>query len=255
MTVPYRILIGGPVHRPQVEEKITTIFARTHQVYNKWNPTSEISAWNLNLSTQLSDRLLFLLEECDRMWKLTEGKFDPTILGKPVGWQHLLFEGHTLHKSYPGIQIDLGGIAKGQTVDELIEELQALGYPDLLVEWGGDFRASGSHPEGRPWKVAIKNPFGGFLDEVELQDESLATSGDYAQFTLTQDGRFFTHIVDPSSGAPLERKPGSIVSCSVKAKTCREADALATALMLFEKGIALEWTANHPEYSCYLIDN
>ena len=253
MTVPYRIVVGGAVDRQDIEKRIQNIFQRTHQIYNKWNPDSELSKLNRSEQMACSKLLLELLRKTDEMWRLTEGRFDPTIEGAVIGWNHLKFEGETIHKPLE-LKIDLGGIAKGQTIDELTVELQQLGLQNLLVEWGGDFRASGSHPSGRPWIISIVNPFGGTLIELELQDAALATSGDYEQFHLTEDGRHLTHIIDPSTGKQLERVPGSIVSCSVESKTGVEADAIATALMLFKKGEELKnWTLNHPEYSFHFL--
>lgn len=250
MTVPYRILVGQPLNALQIyktQRKIDAIFDRTHRVYNKWNPESELSKFNqleAGKSLDISVRLARLLELTHRMWKQTDHLFDPTIEGKVIGWDKVDLYGITLTKK-EDIQLDLGGIAKGQTIDELTEELH---FANLLVEWGGDFRAKGQHPEGRPWLVSIKNPFGGEIATIPLQDEALATSGDYEQFEFV-NGKHLSHIVHPFTGEKLERKSGSVVSCSVLGKTCAEADAMATAGMLLNQNEI--WTKD--EFSFYFL--
>ena len=101
-------------------------------------------------------------------------------------------------------------------------------------------RAKGLRPDGEPWTVAVEAP------ELErraphsilsLHDAAVATSGDY-RHGVTVQGRRLSHTMDPRRGAPLLSSPASV---TVVARTCAEADAWATALMVTgpENGLAL----------------
>ncbi len=129
------------------------------------------------------------------------------------------------------IALDLNGIAKGYGVDRLAETLNAHGIPAGLVGIDGEMRAMGLRPDGTPWTVAVEAP-----DRerraphsiLALHDAAVATSGDYRHWVEVQ-GRRLSHTIDPSRGAPLLAPPASV---TVIARTCAEADAWATALMV-----------------------
>ncbi len=148
----------------------------------------------------------------------TEGRFDPAF-GEAF---HL--EENCFWKEKNETKLDLGGVAKGYGVDLILERLQENGFHNIYVEWGGEIRVAGRHPANRPWKIAI---LGG--EEMELNDEAIATSGSYQQNWII-DGVLYTHITDPKTQKPLTNPP--ITSASVRTPTCMEADAIATALML-----------------------
>jgi thiamine biosynthesis lipoprotein len=63
---------------------------------------------------------------------------------------------------------------------------------------------------------------------LALQDAAVATSGDYRHWVEVQ-GRHLSHTMDPRRGTPLIASPASV---TVVARTCAEADAWATALMV-----------------------
>jgi thiamine biosynthesis lipoprotein len=159
-----------------------------------------------------------------------------------VGWRQLALDAGngTLAKAQPGVRADLSGIAKGFGVDQAARALDALAFADYLVEAGGEIRARGRNPEGRPWQIAIERP-----DAVPqrahlvvpLVDQSIATSGDYRIY-FERDGVRYCHEVDPRSGEPIAN---GLASVSVVARECAFADAMATALIVLgaEAGYAL----------------
>lgn len=138
------------------------------------------------------------------------------------------------------LALDLNGIAKGHGVDRLAEVLHGVGIRAALVGIDGEMRAAGSRPDGTGWTIAIEAP-----DRtrrapqsiLSLEDAAVATSGDYRHW-VEVGGRCLSHTMDPASGAPLARSPASV---TVVARTCAEADAWATALMVLgpERGTAL----------------
>lgn len=268
MTMDYRILVGASLTKQQIDtiqSLITNTFDEIDHTYNKWNPLSEVSFLNrlaANEHYPLSEGMYRLLQDTDRIVILSQGRFDPTIEplqelwknslknGKTpsnneiesvkavIGWNKIHFRDGIFSKKHNDIKLDLGGIAKGLCVDLLTERLNALGYRHVYIEWGGEIRASGRHPAGRPWTIFISR-FGDkspdqAIATLPLQDQSIATSGDYLQFWTLDDGTTYSHIIDPRTYQPILVTPHSIGSASVMAKKCAIADGLATAAMLFD---------------------
>jgi thiamine biosynthesis lipoprotein len=147
-----------------------------------------------------------------------------------------------LVKRHPAVTVDLSSIAKGFGVDAVSEVLEGRGFTDFLVEIGGEVFASGRRRDGRPWRIGINRPDpaagpGEVYKVVPLADQALATSGDYRSYVV-EDGRRRSHIIDPRTGQPVTN---GVVSASVLAPTCMQADGLATAIMVMgpEDGIRL----------------
>lgn len=153
--------------------------------------------------------------------------------------QALEFEGDHMRKVVP-IALDLNGIAKGYGVDRLAETLRDRGIADALVGIDGEMRAMGLRPDGEAWTIAVEAPDAERRTPhsiLALQDAAVATSGDYRHWVEVQ-GRRLSHTMDPRRGAPLIASPASV---TVVARTCAEADAWATALMVLglDKGAKL----------------
>lgn len=131
----------------------------------------------------------------------------------------------------PDLQIDFGGYAKGFGVEQLIEQLQANGIENALINAGGDIKGIGSN-HGRPWRIAIEDPQSGQpLGWLELKSgESIFSSGDYIRF-FELNGIRYHHIIDPATGYPSIRAHG----VTVIAHDAAVADAAATALMVAPK--------------------
>ena len=159
----------------------------------------------------------------------------------------------TVKKLSGSARLDVSGVAKGWTVDALHAALVAradVSGDGVYVEWAGEVRCSGCHPDGRPWRVGVADPrdppppgaaagrgrvvaafASGGGGGVPLQPAAFATSGDYAAEVPGRPG--YTPILNPRTGAPLRRDGASgLASVTVgTAGSCAYADALATALM------------------------
>jgi thiamine biosynthesis lipoprotein len=151
----------------------------------------------------------------------------------------LEMDGAHVRKSAP-LALDLNGIAKGYGVDRLAATLRDRGITDGLVGIDGEMRALGLRPDGEAWTIAIEAPDPERRTPhaiLALQDAAVATSGDYRHWVEVQ-GRRLSHTMDPTRGAPLIAPPASV---TVVARSCAEADAWATALMVLgpERGTAL----------------
>lgn len=141
-------------------------------------------------------------------------------------------EEQTVELAAPGMQLDLGGIAKGYAADEAVRKLKEHGIQSSLVEFGGDVVVSGAPPDSEGWRLKAPLADQG-KDELLLENEALSTSGDTQQF-IEVDGVRYSHVVDPRTGLGLTSR----AAATVRAPEGMLSDALATALSILgpEKG-------------------
>ena len=193
-----------------------------------YKPTSEVSQVNAKAADgpmHISKELFDLLTTAKEYSVITEGAFDITYASvgymydfpkhvRPneeqitdalpaVNYKHLLLDpkNQTVQFSQKGVRIDLGGIAKGYSVDCGIDVLKKLGYTRAFVSAGGDSRIIGDR-FGKPWMVGIRDPRKGgdaVITRIPLVDAAISTSGDYERY-FEEDGVRYHHIIDPHTG-------------------------------------------------------
>ena len=147
-----------------------------------------------------------------------------------------------LRKSDPEVYLDLSAVAKGHGVDVIAELLQSDGIDAYMVEIGGEVRTRGTKPGGKPWRIGIEKPdsHGSTLQAVlSLNEHAVASSGDYRNFFIHK-GRRYSHTIDPITGQPVNH---TLATVSVLAPSCREADALATALLVMGPEAGYDWAS------------
>ncbi len=281
MTMPYRIVIGKYLSHEeseQLKKEIEAVFHVIDTVYNNWNRESEISKINhaaAGVAIPLSKELCDFLKQVDSFYRISKGRFDPTLgplktlwllhlkqhslpnehvwksYYENSGWKHIDLDvtNQTLTKKHSDVQLDLCGAVKGFAVDCLLETCQHF-CVDSYAEWGGEIKISGRHPSGRPWRIASSAT----PEIIELKNTAVATSGNYYQ-QWSVNGKIYTHILDPHTGKPLEQHEYPIISAMVIHPSCAFADAMATVLMTFStKTEALAWAKeNHIE--AFINDN
>lgn len=270
MTLDYHITFGMPLSLEEqllAQQEILTSFEEIYQIYNQWNPHSLISSCNqmpAGKRLEIPPLLEKLLLTAHHVSELSDGYYDLSIeplkalwvnslkkgeeptaaeiaeIAPQIGWNKLHIEDGSLWKDHDKLALNLDSIAKGLCVDLLTERLVAQGFSNLLVEWGGEIRAAGQHPDNRPWQLFIRrledaDPTHA-LATVTLDNDALATSGDYLQHWTIPHAKekkaiTYFHVLDPKSLRPLSMHPGSIASVTVRAPSCALADALATAGM------------------------
>jgi thiamine biosynthesis lipoprotein len=138
-----------------------------------------------------------------------------------------------------GMQIDLGGIAKGYAVQRMCDLLRERGVEHALVNFGGAVGAVGRRSDGKKWVIGIKDPrrSGGELaGELEIEDCYVSSSGDYERYFIEEGKRYF-HIFDPATG----RNPAGVIGTTVVGPDSTVADILSTALVVMgaERGMNL----------------
>lgn len=265
----YSILYAAENSNEAVLDSVDAVFLRMNQSMSTYWPNAIISKINRGDAVQADADFKIVFHTAQKVWQQTDGYFDPTVGAlvnaygfgptKPIavidaktidsllaftGFDKVsLLDNDTVRKEHQNIYFDFNAIAKGYAVDELAEMLKSLGYTDFLVEVGGELFASGMHPEKQqPWRVAIDHPkqeaSRNYIATLPLQNQGLASSGNYRKFRVDALGNKYVHTINPKTGFPVK---SNILSTSVLASNTMLADAYATALMAmpFEKGKTL----------------
>lgn len=143
-------------------------------------------------------------------------------------------EDQTIYLTTTGMQLDLGGIAKGYTADAIAHLLTEKGVEHALIDLGGNIYALGSKVDGSLWKVGIQDPFesrNNTVGYIPIANQSVVTSGIYERY-LEADGKKYHHILNPATGYPFDN---DIAGVTIISDTSIDGDALSTAV--FSKGL------------------
>lgn len=262
----YAIQAACPNGLPQ--QQLAEELRRVDRQMSTFNAASELSAFNraaVGATVAVSPGLAAVAAAAQRVAAETGGAFDATVsplvalwgfgadaakrlptdaelreaLGR-VGYQRLehSLEPPALRKIAP-LTLDFSGIAKGYAVDRLATVLEASACRAYLIELGGEIRAFGAAPGGRPWRIGIDSPEGGQLPQTLVAQGAVATSGDYRQ---RRGANSATHIVDPRSGRPVAHR---LAAVTVIADQALYADAYATALIVLGEEAGMDFAERH----------
>ena len=154
------------------------------------------------------------------------------------------------------IMLDCSAIAKGYGSDVVARLFNAKGIKNYMIEIGGEIVASGLSDKRLPWKIGITKPSEdslGTSNELQtilnITDRAMATSGNYRNFYY-KNGKRYAHTIDPRTGYPIQH---NILSATVIAKSCAQADAYATSFMVLGLEEAKKILERHPQLLAYLI--
>ena len=276
--------------RKEAKEAIEAGFTeikKLEQLLNFFSADSEVTALNRASGREpvkVSRDTLDVIKKTVEIANYTDGAFDPTIGPLMRLWG---FESQNPKPSIPlenkikdalrfvdykkikindlssqifleekGMEIDLGGIAKGYAADRAIETIKAKGIKAALVAIAGDIKTFGLKPDLQPWKIGIQNPRiesgvrgqstthggSGVMNEEDIfaslyiKDKAISTSGDYQRFFI-QNGKQYHHILNPGTGYPA----AGVISVSIIAPEGYMADGLSTGIFVLgpDKGIKL----------------
>ncbi len=204
---------------------------------------------------KVSDELFTVLKTARDVWKASDGAFDVTVGPVVKLWRQarktkqmpdkdelkkalelvgtdkmqLDEKEHTVKLLKPGMLLDLGGIAKGYTSDEVLALLKKRGIPQALCAAGGDIAVGDPPPGADGWKIGIaplEDPDSRPSKYLLLKNAAVSTSGDAEQF-VEIDGKRYSHIVDPKTGVGLVGRmsvtvvaPKGILSDSLTKTVC-----------------------------------
>jgi thiamine biosynthesis lipoprotein len=260
---------------------IDSLLADFDSTFSIYIPGSVISRINRNeYGIVINDYFIRVFNKAYEVYKATDGAFDITVaplvnawgfgftekadvdsamidsLLQYVGMEKVAIRDGRVIKKYRETMLDCNAIAQGYAVDVIAFFLDKKDIRNYLVEVGGEIRTKGVNPEGNMWRIGIDRPDekniipGAFLQAiVELQNRSLATSGNYRKF-YEINGIKYAHSIDPKTGYPVMKR---LLSATVLADDCITADAYATALMVMGMDRGKELLSEHKELEAYLI--
>lgn len=257
-----QIIMGAPVeiilreNSSDAEIAVTAAFEEIRRIDKKFSSHIEGSpVYNINNSNDtvfnIDDEFYSLLLVCDSLNRISNGAFDaginelikvwgfddksPLLPAKDVltkhlnksGWKNISLDGKNIFVRHSCIGLNFGAVAKGFAVERAVKVLNDHGFNDLMVNAGGDIKTSGDG-----WMIGVKHPRieRRIIHKLNLNDMSVATSGDYEQF-FEVNGVRYHHIIDPLSGYPAR----GIQSVTVIHKDNAFADGLATAVFVLGK--------------------
>ncbi len=252
------------VHHPDAraaEDAVSLAFreaARLEGLLSAYIDESDVSGINKNAGVQpavVAPETFYVIRQAVKYSKLSGGAFDVTVMPLVELWSGAALRGElpsereileagalvdfreiildeknsSVMLGKKGMRLDLGAIAKGFVVDKMAEILRDAGMRGALVNAGGDIYAHGTSYGGEGWRIGLRHPRSPerVVDVFSVTNRAVATSGDYERFFIYEGVRY-SHIIDPRSGMPAR----GVISATVLAGTCLEADALATILFV-----------------------
>jgi len=278
----YRVLYQDSKMRKAEFDSILQKFDTTFSVYIN---ESIISRINHNDSTvRINQQFRHFFEQSQRISKLTDGMFDITVgplvnawrfgpdttrhqlpnkqqidsILQFVGMDKIKLAGDKCIKTDPRVQITGNANAQGYSSDIIAHYLDSLGVENYLVDVGSEMRVKGVNTKGKKWIIGITRPEEGIDNlpvamqsdiAVILDNKSLATSGNYRKF-FYNDGKKYSHTVNPLTG---ESYPSDLLSVTVVADDCIDADAIATACMAMGVEQSKKFFADHPQYDAVMF--
>lgn len=267
---PYKVVYKSPEGN-DFHTEIDTFLKELNMIFSTYEKQSVISKVNRNEEVEFDSVFTMAFFEAEKISKLSGGAFDITCgplvnawgfgpeerkkmipekidsLLQITGYQKVKLENGRIIKENPNMKLNMNAIGDGLFCDRIALMLENRKCTDYLVEIGGEVVAKGKNEKGNIWSIGINKP----VDEnmfvnneivaiIQIENKSMATSGNYRNFYI-EDGKKYAHTIDPKTGYPVDH---SLLSATVLADDCTNADGFATAFMVLgvEKSIELSKT-------------
>lgn len=256
---------------------------RGDDLMSSYKETSEISIINREAHrhpVRVSNETFFVIQRALEFSRLSDGAFDVTVgplvrlwgffrkegyrvpsdaeIGAArarCGWEKVILDAQnkTVRLEREGMEIDLGGIAKGYAVDQALEALRREGVKRAKVDAGGQIGFLGFPRTGKKWEVGIENPRhpGQISKWIEVGEEAVATSA-ATQNYFELNGKRYGHILDPRTGRPAQSK---VLSVTIVAPRGIDADSLSTALFVLGPGKGMPLAKKLGARAIYILED
>ncbi|WP_242015689.1 FAD:protein FMN transferase [Robertkochia marina] len=258
----YTVIYEVPSDTVSYLEDIEAVFEQINASMSTYLPDSDISRINKgDTLVKVDDNFVEVFDKAREVWETTDGVFDPTVGALVNAWgfgpekaisdldsvsvdsileftgmeKVALNDNRQVVKEHPALYLDFNALAKGFCVDMVGRMLDSRGVENYLVEIGGEILAKGRNTvKDKSWVVAVDDPLQEegdrkLISKLTLENRAMATSGNYRKYRVDEiTGERYVHTIDPRAGYPFRSK---VLSASVLASTCMEADAYATAFM------------------------
>ncbi|MCX7701305.1 MAG: FAD:protein FMN transferase [Gemmataceae bacterium] len=270
--------------KSEAESAAKAAFARVvelNRIMSDYDPDSELSRLcqanreSIAPPTPVSPELFHVLKTGQEIARRSDGAFDMTIgplvrlwrisrrtqrLPDPatlaeakarVGFDKLVLKDaeRTVQFRVPGMQLDLGGIGKGYTADEILETLKRVGIKRALAAVGGDIAVADAPPGQTGWRVDVASISGDKPQySLRLANAAVSTTGDKEQF-VEINGTRYSHVVDPRTGLGQTGRR----SVTVVARRGIHADAMTKAAALLDLERALRLIDETPDAAALIV--
>lgn len=266
--------------KKEIEETLKAV----DQEFSMFNPQSTVALINEGKRPTLSDDFLEVYQLAQQVNEESDGAFDITVaplvnawgfgfknqqmpnnhqidsLRRLVGMEHVILAGakgsQYVRFQRPRMMLDFSAIAKGYGTDRVARLLMSHDVANFMVEIGGEVYAKGNSEKRLPWRIGVSKPVDDpDNDAQELEtvlnvtNQAMATSGNYRNFYY-KGGRKYAHTIDPKTGRPVQH---SLLSATVLAPTCAEADAYATSFMVMGLDKARQVLEREKQLKAYFI--
>lgn len=284
MDTPINLTAWGDQAKTAVEEAAAEI-QRIDNLLSVTSEDSQIGQLNARTANVISGETLDVVRDSIRMSELTGGSFNITVYpivrawGFTTGGEYRVPSDEEITEllSHVGMgkfsltakgddaaevtfsddqtMLDTGAITKGYASDRVYEIFESYGIDSALASLGGNVITKGVKIDGNQWKVGVTDPFNpdDYCIAVAVADKFLVTSGGYERYFTADDGTRYIHIMDPSTGRPVDN---DLESVTIISDNGSEADALSTAL--FVRGVdgAIDFwkTCGDLDFEMILID-
>ena len=267
-----------PAVASEAGDAVLALFDRIDRQMSRYREDSELSRVNreaANGPVEVSDSLFTVLQQALRISELSHGAFDISFgsigylydfrarqqpsdeelaegLAK-VNYRSVVLDpsANTVRFLDEGVRLDLGGIAKGYTVDRGIDILKSFGIRHARLSAGGDLRLLGDK-RGKPWIVGIRDPRSESRNAMvlPLTNVAVSTSGDYERFFFDDNNERVHHILSPATGKPAK----GVQSVTVLGDDSITTDGLSTAVFVLGAAKGLEMVNRLKGIDAVIID-
>ena len=205
-----------------------------------------------SVSVKISDQMHDILQKGLYYCKLSDGNFDISIdpvsslwdfssgkgtvpdaqkikeALKYVDYHNIRLKKHMLIFQKSGMELDLGGIAKGYIADQIREYLTENGVTGAVIDLGGNILCIGGKNKGDDFRIGIRQPFADREETVAVVDingKSVVSSGIYERYIKTDEGTMYHHILDPKTGYSYDN---NLLGVSLISDRSVDGDGLST---------------------------
>lgn len=233
----YRLNNAAAGEKVELSKHTRTVLARALEIYDLSGGAFSPFTYGLSKLWGFADGYTYpsILPQQDAIAELL-----PFVFPEKAADNIVIGQDGYAYKKFAGVQLDLGAIAKGYAAEMCADIATRHGVSYGIINIAGNLYLLGRKPGDEDFKIGITDPRGAQHDndlfaKTLVSDISVSVSGDYQRY-FRLDGKRYCHIIDPSTGYPVE---SGVISVIIFDKNGMDADAFGTAAMVMgaENGI------------------
>lgn len=149
-------------------------------------------------------------------------------------------------------EMSFASVAKGCAADNAIEAMRQAGVTSGIISLGGNVQTLGLKPDGSNWNVAVQDPNNpaSYLGVINVGETAVVTSGGYQRNFTDSRGTTYQHIINPSSGYPVNN---TLKSVTIICDNGTLADCLSTAMFVLGQSRAINYWRTYGGFEMVLV--